>query len=93
MQEAWEKMRDKKVVMLAVNWGDDEKSVAKFFENIDVNFPILLGGDQEMTQAWSVMGLPTTFIIDPAGLRVYRVVGDIEWNTDEVIDKIVALAE
>jgi peroxiredoxin len=93
MQRAWEKLRDKNVAMLAINWGDDEKAVAKFFENIPVDFPILLGGTQEMTRAWSVMGLPTTFVVNPEGLKVYRVVGDIEWDTEDVIGKILALAQ
>ncbi len=92
MQRAWEKMRSQDVIMLAVNWGDNAESVAQFFENIPVDFPILLGGDQDMTREWSVMGLPTTFVIDPEGRRAYRIVGDMEWDTAAVIGKILALS-
>jgi peroxiredoxin len=91
MQRAWEQLHDQDVVMLAVNWGDEADAVAKFFEKIPVDFPILLGGDQAMTREWSVMGLPTTFVLDPEGRRVYRVIGDIEWDSEEVKSQILAL--
>jgi peroxiredoxin len=91
MQRAWEQLHDQDVMMLAVNWGDKADAVAKFFEKIPVDFPILLGGDQEMTREWSVMGLPTTFVLDPEGRRVYRVIGDIEWDSEEVKSQILAL--
>ena len=91
MQRAWEQMREKGVVILAVNWGDNAEAVAKFFEKTPVDFPVLLGGTQEMTQEWSVMGLPTTFVMDPEGRQAFRVVGDIEWDSAEVMEQILAL--
>jgi peroxiredoxin len=91
MQRAWKKIRNKNAVTLAANWGDDAESVSKFLESIDValEFPILLGGDQKMVSAWSVKGLPTTFVIDPEGRIVYKAIGDIEWDDPEILGKIL----
>lgn len=93
MQRAWEKIRDQNGEILAVNWGDSEKSVGKFLESIPgkVEFPILLGGDKAMTSEWAIKGLPTTFIIDPEGRVAYRVAGDIEWDEEKTLEKILDL--
>jgi len=91
MQRAWEQMRNQDVMLLAVNWGDTETAVAKFFKKLSVDFPVLLGGDREMTNAWSVRGLPTTFVLDPEGRIAYRIAGEMEWDEPELIDKILAL--
>ena len=95
MQRAWEKLQNQNVLLLAVNWGDEKEAVTKFLESMPValTFPVLLGGDQAMTQAWSVTGLPTTYVIDPEGKRAYRVVGDIEWDAPDVIEKVLALKQ
>jgi peroxiredoxin len=95
MQRAWEQLKDKDVLMLGVNWGDEKEAVTKFLESIPVKitFPILVGGDKAMTEAWSVTGLPTTYVIDPEGKRAYRVVGDIEWDAPDVLEEVLALKQ
>lgn len=93
MQRAWEEINDQNGEILAVNWNDREESVNKFLESIPVKveFPILLGGNDKMISEWSVKGLPTTFIVDPEGRLAYRVAGDIEWDKQEVLNKILEL--
>lgn len=94
MQRAWEKIRDQNGAMLAVNgWEESEEKVDKFLERIPVKveFPILLGGDKDMLSEWSVKGLPTTFIIDPEGRVAYRVAGEIEWDEEKTLEKILDL--
>ena len=95
MQRAWEKTRDSGVVLLAANWGDSAEAVDMFIESIpvDIDFPVLLGADRDMTSEWGVKGLPTTFIIDPQGRIAYRVAGELEWDDPEVLDKVLALKE
>jgi len=93
LQRTWEQIRDKGGVVLAVNyWSDSKEDVMKFFENLSVDFPILLGNKEELTESWPVRGLPTTFVVDPEGRIVYKVEGDIEWDTPDIIEKILALA-
>ncbi|MEZ5585001.1 MAG: TlpA disulfide reductase family protein [Candidatus Competibacteraceae bacterium] len=54
--------------MLAVNyWSDSKDDVLKFFEKLSVDFPILLGNKEELSEQWPVRGLPTTFVVDPEG--------------------------
>lgn len=92
MQRAWEKVRDQEVVMLAVNWGDNLESIGKFTDSLPpMDFPLLVGGDEAMTQAWSVRGLPTTYVINPEGQMVYKLVGETEWDKPELLDKVLEL--
>ncbi|NJN47693.1 MAG: TlpA family protein disulfide reductase [Candidatus Competibacteraceae bacterium] len=92
LQRTWEQIRDKGGVVLAVNyWSDSKDDVMKFFENLSVDFPVLLGNKEELTESWPVRGLPTTFVVDPEGHVVYKVEGDIEWDAPDIIEKILAL--
>ena len=94
MQRAWEKVRDQDVVLLAVNWGDNLKSIGQFRDSLPpMDFPFLVGGDEAMTQAWSVRGLPTTYVINPEGLMVYKLVGETEWDKPEFLDKVLEVRE
>ena len=93
LQRAWEKLRAQGVLVLAVNWGDDAPTVDKFLQEVPVDFPILLGWDDEMIARWSIQGLPTTFIIDPQGRLAYRVAGELEWDDPQILDKVLALKE
>lgn len=93
MQRSWEQLRTKDTVLLAVNWGDSAKAVDEFLNSlpVKVDFPILLGGDRDMTTAWGVKGLPTSFIIDPKGRIAYRVAGELKWDDPQFLEKVLAL--
>ncbi len=91
MQRAWEQTRDRGVMIIAVNWGDKAEAVDIFLEKTPVDFPVLLGGDKDMTAQWGVRGLPTTFIVDPEGRLAYRVDGERDWDEPELMEKVLAL--
>lgn len=92
MQRAWEQLRDQDVVMLAVNWGDDLPAVERFTASLPpLDFPLVLGGDQAMIDAWEVKGLPTTLVVDPQGHLALRLIGDAEWDSPEIMEQVLAL--
>ena len=93
MQRAWEQVRDQEVTLLAVNWGDSEEDIAKFKEKYPVDFPLLLDEDKSLPEQWGVKGLPTTFVVDPEGRLVYRIVGEREWDDPELLAQVLALKE
>lgn len=93
LQRAWEQLRDRGGVVLAVNVGDDAPTVDRFLQEVKVDFPILLGWDDELLAQWSIQGLPMTFIIDPQGRLAYRVAGQLEWNDPALLAKVLALKE
>jgi len=86
---------DKGVVVLAVNIGEDLDTVFSFMGKVDPapTFPILFDTDATSLETWKVMGLPTTFVVDPAGRIVYRAVGGREFDHPDIVNKILALAK
>ncbi|MDQ5910448.1 MAG: hypothetical protein QG599_2544 [Pseudomonadota bacterium] len=91
MQRAWAQVRDQQVLILAVNLQDRAEQVAKFFEALPVEFPVLLGGDAAMMREWSVRMLPTSLVIDPQGRVRYRVTGAYDWDQPAALEALLTL--
>lgn len=91
MQRAWEQARERDVTIIGVNFEDRPEQVAQFFTTISADFPILLGGDRAMLKAWSVKGLPTTFVVDPQGRLRYQVVGEYHWDQPAALETLMSL--
>jgi len=94
MQRAWEQLQDRDVVMLAVNWGDDMAAVERFIAGLPpLEFPLVLGGDEDMISDWGVKGLPTTLVVDPEGRMALKLIGDAEWDSPEIMEQVLDLRE
>ena len=93
MQRAWEKLKDERFDMYAVNVGEDEDTIFgfTFSTGVEITFPILLDRDARVVKAWPVIALPTSFIVDPDGRIVYRAVGGREWDDPSLLRQIRAL--
>lgn len=93
MQRAWEQLREEGIMMLAIDVGEDEDAIFDFIASYPVEFPILLDTESSVSEAWEVKGLPTTFVIDQWGRKVYRAVGGREWDAPELLQKVRELKE
>lgn len=56
------------VVVLGINSGESESQVAAFVEEIQVDFPILLDEDEQVTDRYFVRNFPITFFVDAEGI-------------------------
>lgn len=63
------------VEIVAVNIGESPYIVNNFVDRYEVTFPILLDRDKEVTDAYSVNDIPSTFLIDEHGEIVKKIVG------------------
>lgn len=93
LQRAWEHLRDRGAVVLAINWGDDAPTIDRFLQEVKVDFPVLLGWDDDMMAQWSIKGLPMSFVIDPQGRLAYRAAGELAWDEPALLAKLLALKE
>ena len=91
MQRAWEEVKDQGIIFLAIDIGEDEDTVFTFTADYPVDFPLLLDQSSSVIEQWPVMGLPTTFVIDPRGRIVYRAIGGREWDSPALLDRVRAL--
>jgi thiol-disulfide isomerase/thioredoxin len=75
--------------VLAVNVGEDPDSVFSFTGITD--FPVMFDRDSKAMAAWSVRGLPTTFLVDRQGRLAYRATGGREFDDADIVATIKQL--
>ena len=93
MEKLWQATRDKGVMILAIDLGENEDTIFTFTSDYPVSFPLLMDFDSSVTKKYSVLGIPTSFVIDPHGRMIYRVVGTREWDDRQVSDAILELGK
>lgn len=88
---AWAKVKDHDIQMIAINIGEDQKTVFDFIQDFPIDFTVLLDPESDQLANWQAHGLPTTYIIDAEGKVFYQAVGEREWDNDELLTKVLAL--
>jgi len=91
MERLWQVVKNKDVIILAVDLGEDEDTIFTFTSDYPVSFPLLMDRDSSVTNRYSVLGIPTSFVIDPQGRMIYRVVGTREWDNKDLITTLLSL--
>jgi peroxiredoxin len=93
LQRLWERMRDEGVVVLGINIGEDADSIFLFTADYPVDFPLLLDEDSAVIEAWPVVGIPTTYIVDRQGRLTYRAIGAREFDEPAIRATLRGLLE
>lgn len=73
MANQYEVFKDRGVEIVAVNVAESKIAVKNFMESYGVNFPIAMDKDRQVTEAYDITPLPTTFLVNPEG-RVIKVI-------------------
>ena len=81
--------------VIAVNQMEDIDQVFAFTGQLEIDptFTIVFDSTSEVSQAYAVRGLPTTYLLDKQGNIRYRAVGGREFNHPEVVKIIKQLIE
>lgn len=92
MEMLYRKFKDQGLVILAVNVEKDgQKLVQSFLQRTPYTFPILFDGDAAVQNRYQIFRYPETVIIDRNGKIVERVVGAIDWTSDQAVELIKSL--
>lgn len=91
MQRLAQRWRDKPFAIVAVNMGEEPKTVRAFAAKVKVTFPIWLDRDGAALKRWKVFAFPTSFVLDRSGKIRYALYGALDWETPETMAKIEAL--
>lgn len=67
LQAAHERYGDD-LLIIGVDEGEAEETVAKFLEEFGITFPILLDPEISVGREYRILGMPTTFFIDSQGI-------------------------
>ncbi|MHB8453566.1 MAG: peroxiredoxin family protein [Acidiferrobacterales bacterium] len=79
MERLYEQLKGRQFVILGVEVGEGWDVVQPFVEQMKVNYPILLDRNAAISQKWHLMGLPTSYVIDPQGRIAAVIVGGRDW--------------
>jgi thiol-disulfide isomerase/thioredoxin len=91
MESLHQELKDRDLIMLAVNVGEAPDLVSGFMEDYRLTFPVAMDRNGSVSRQYGVQALPTTYIIDRRGLIVSRLIGAIEWDTPEIIRALEGL--
>nr|WP_320116408.1 TlpA disulfide reductase family protein [uncultured Desulfuromonas sp.] len=87
MQQLHEMMTGTEFVMLAVNIEQDgRQTVPVFLQKNPADFTILFDESGQVRKSYGVAKYPETFVIDPQGRIVEKVVGSINWSQPRVVE-------
>lgn len=67
IEKLYQETKDSDVVILAVNVGEDKKTVQDFITKNNYTFTVLLDTTGEVSQLYQVTGIPTSYFIDTEG--------------------------
>ena len=74
LEKIYSEFRDRGLVMLGMNVGEDREAVSKFLAANKLSYPIVLAGQMEMLESYSVTAFPTVVLIDREGkIALYHV--------------------
>lgn len=88
LQRAAEQLRQDDIHIVSINKGQAHEIVKGFNTRFQVNFPLLLDVDSNVSHSWQVASLPTAYVLDPGGRIVYRLIGGSEWEDPNWLQKI-----
>jgi thiol-disulfide isomerase/thioredoxin len=91
MQRLKEKLAGKPFSILAVNMSESDESVHAFLSKMKMDFPVLMDRDGAVLKSWKVFVFPTSFVLDAEGHIRLGVFGEVEWDSPEVMAKVVEL--
>jgi cytochrome c biogenesis protein CcmG/thiol:disulfide interchange protein DsbE len=64
--------------VIAVNVGEDSEAIRAFMNELELELPVVLDRDMEITRKFMVIGLPTTYFINREGRISVRAVGQLD---------------
>ena len=74
IQAAWDKYRDKGLVLVQVYMSEDAATVSKYAETVGLTYTRVPDPDTRLASIYRIVGIPSHFFIDKAGtLRVLRI--------------------
>lgn len=90
MQNAYDSLKDKGLVVLAVNELEDEARVRQHIKDYGHTFPVLLDSKNQVANLYGVFGLPVSVFIDGNGSVQEYVKGSLltEQKIQDVFDRI-----
>jgi thiol-disulfide isomerase/thioredoxin len=78
-----------RLVVVGVDYQEDQRDVAAFVHDLDIQFPIVLDNQGSVANQYFVRSFPTTFFIDSSGVLRAQHIGQLDAAlVDEYLAKV-----
>jgi thiol-disulfide isomerase/thioredoxin len=90
MERLHQALVDRGLTVLAVDVGEDAETIFAFTGQLDPapTFPMLVDPDGKTAEDWGVLGLPTSFVVDPQSRIILRAIGGTEFDDPALIAEL-----
>ncbi len=85
--------RNKGLVIVAVSTDRSPSPVKDFLGKSPVDFPVVMDSGSKVARQYKVFSLPTSFLVNRNGVIVQRYLGEEEWDSAKIRDKITTVLE
>ena len=78
LERTWERYRARGVQFLGVDYRDNDAAGRAFVSEFGITYPSVSDPSGELAYDYDLLGLPTTMVIAPDGIVVYKFTGKID---------------
>lgn len=78
IEAVYQRLKPRGLEVVAINAGQDKKTVTGFMSKLGVSYPALLDEDSAIAKRYGVVGLPTTYFVDATGTVRAKLVGEAD---------------
>lgn len=86
-----ERLAGSPLAILWVNYGQSPARVREYVKQLSADVRVLLDPDQDAARAWQVHMIPSSFLVDVEGRVRYRVIGNLDWGSEDSVRTVRAL--
>jgi cytochrome c biogenesis protein CcmG/thiol:disulfide interchange protein DsbE len=79
LNRLWQRFRDAGVVVVGVNFEDATDDARQYVASSGTSYPVVVDTDSRTALAYGLRGVPETYVIDPRGRLVDRVIGPVTY--------------
>jgi peroxiredoxin len=78
IEKVYQRLKPRGLEVIAINAGQDRKTVVEFMKKLGVSYPALLDEDSSIAKRYGVVGLPTTYFVDAKGIVRAKLIGEAD---------------
>lgn len=78
IEKVYQRLKPRGLDVIAINAGQDKKTVTDFMRKLGVSYPALMDEDSAIARRYGVIGLPTTYFVDGKGIVRAKLIGEAD---------------
>lgn len=91
MKKLQQQFAGRPLVILLVNYGESASKVRAYADRLPADVRVLLDPDHDVARGWRVRVVPSSFLVAADGRVRYRVIGNLDWASEESLRTVRAL--